>query len=284
MTEPGSEPPRADPAPLRRLSERITGPIDAFHIVTAPDEEKANEALERLLESDDVEKLILDELVQARPLADRHGFPAAHRTFARALEVYDRNALRAPTGLSVGILRPLATPLVGVMILAISRRYAKRVVRDVRRLYVLREANSPVGTPEHRMLTTARRQLDQVSPDLDKAGFAIPAFLLGGAVLSAVASTLQHLLHSDIGRIALLAFVLLLTIGLFWCIVTAAAATRRRTRLVLDQPLRQLWDTIGAAGRPPRDPSRGFVAIGTILLLVGWVITPVLAAVLYQLT
>lgn len=114
-------------------------------------------------------------------------------------------------------------------------------------------------------------------------GFGIPAFLLGGAALSAFASFLSEVLHSGFGRIVVLAVVLLLTIGVFWCVLMAASVTRRRTRLALDQPVNVLWSVLGSAGRPPRDPTRVFVAGATAFLLIGWVLAPLVVAVLGQL-
>ena len=93
----------------------------------------------------------------------------------------------------------------------------------------------------------------------------------------------RTLLRSDVGRIALRLALLLPTIGAFWCIVTAAAVTRRRTRLILDQPLRLLWQTIRGAGRPPKEPSRLFVAVAVLLIVVGWIVAPVTAALIYGL-
>jgi len=269
----------------RRLVNRFAGPIDAFHIMTEADAEKANTALERLIETDSVEQDILGELLDSHPpLAEPHAFLPLHRTFVRALEVYDRNARRSPTGLPLGFLAPVISPLVRLMTLAISRWYQRRVLRDVRRLYVLREANSPVGSPEHRMLGTARRQLDALRPDLSGFGFALPAFLLGSALLSAVASLLQNMLYNDVGRFALLAGVLIITLFTFSCLLTAASITRRRTRLVLDQPVGMLWRAIGAAGRPPQELSRVFVAVATLLLLIGWIVVPLAVAVIYGIT
>jgi len=43
----------------------------------------------------------------------------------------------------------------------------------------------------------------------------------------------------------------------------------------LDQPLRALWETIGAAGHPPRDQSRQFAIIAVVLLVLAWVVVPV---------
>jgi hypothetical protein len=35
---------------------------------------------------------------------------------------------------------------------------------------------------------------------------------------------------------------------------------------------------VGSAGRPPKDSSRTFVAVAGLLLVVGWVIAPIVAA------
>jgi hypothetical protein len=39
--------------------------------------------------------------------------------------------------------------------------------------------------------------------------------------------------------------------------------------------LRALWETIGAAGHPPRDQSRQFAIYAAVLLVLGWIIVPV---------
>lgn len=268
----------------RRLGDRFAGPIDALHILREVDPDKADATLEGLAgDEDSVEQEILEELREAPSLADTANFMQAHRTFARAIEVYNRNARRPPQALPAGFLRPVVTPLVTIMVIGIAHAYQRRVVREVRALYAMREANSTLGTPRHRMLAVARRQIDQISPELAGRGLAIPGFLLGGAVISTIAAFLNRLLHSDTGRVALLAGVLLITIGAFWCIVMAAAVIRRRTHLVLDLPVQALWAAIGSAGRPPREPSRAFVVAATALLVLGWIIAPLLAAVLFRL-
>lgn len=263
-----------------RLVDRVAGPLDAWHILTETDAAKADAALEQLVDADSAELAIAAELGQADPLADPEAFPSAHRTFARALEVHDRGSRRWPTALPAGPLRPLARPLVGLLAAVIARHHQRRVLQELRTLYVMRETNSVVGSREHRMLTTARRQLDQMAPDLTGRSFAVPAFLLGGAALSAFASFVTDLARTGSGRLAMLVVILLVTVGAFWCILMAAAVSRRRTRLVLDQSLRTLWASLGAAGEPPHDPSRVFVAVASGLLVVGWVIAPLLAAVL----
>jgi hypothetical protein len=64
----------------------------------------------------------------------------------------------------------------------------------------------------------------------------------------------------------------------FWCILKAAAIARRRTRIALDQPLHALWQTIGAAGHPPRDHSRQFATYAVILLVLAWIVVPIAIA------
>lgn len=267
------------PTPKRR-SDRVIGPFDALHIITEGNPDKAEAALERLVESDEVERAILVELASPAVIADPDAFPAAHHAFARGLEIYDRNSRLLPTKLPTGFLRPLVTPLVGLLARSIARRHQRRIVLEVLRLYMLREAASTIDSPEHQMLRPARKQVQRLTPELSTTGFVIPAFLVGGAALSAVASFLADLLHTGQGRIAVLAVTLVLTVGVFWCVLMAAAVTRRRTRLAIDQPLRTLWDTLGGAGRPPRDPTRLFVAGATTFLILGWVLAPLLTAIL----
>lgn len=294
--EPGeNQPGKGKPRPStdagekpRRLVDRIAGPIEALHIISEADAQKANAVLEGLVKGDTVEQEILEELLDAQPLAEPQAFAQLHRTFIRALEVYDRNAHRAPSGMPgvfrYPVVRTVVKPVVTLLTKAMSNSFQRRVVRDIRQLYVLREANSPIGSPEHRMLVTARRQLDAINDVITRQSQIIPIFLVGGAALSALASLLNDLLHSDVGRYVLLGTVLLTTIGAFWCLIVAAAITRRRTSLVLDQPLRILWQAIGAAGKPPREPSRVFVIAATLLLLLGWVLVPLCLAIILSLT
>ena len=157
-------------AARKRITDRVTGPLDALHIIAEDDAEKADAALEGLLDADTVEDQVLDEMTDPRPLADPERFAAAHRSVIRALEVYDRNARLAPTRLGAGPLTPVVRPVIGLLVGAISDRFLRRIVDEVRRLYLLREGASPVGGREHRLLTTARRQMTgsrPSSPDPD---------------------------------------------------------------------------------------------------------------------
>ena len=57
--------------------------------------------------------------------------------------------------------------------------------------------------------------------------------------------------------------------------------SRRPTRIALDRPLQALWQTIGAAGHPPRDHSRQFATYAVILLVLAWIVVPVAIAIAY---
>jgi hypothetical protein len=197
----------------------------------------------------------------------------------RALEVFDRNAARPPSNLRAGPLEPVAKFVVQLLIRIIVRDYQKAVVAQVRQLYARRWANSERGTPEFGMLRLARVEVERLAPDFQRSSLGVPTFLVGGAALSGLASLFQELLATAVHNKVLLVVVAVvfaaLALGGFWCILKAAAIARRRTRIALDQPLHALWETIGAAGHPPRDQSRQFATYAMILLALGWIIVPV---------
>ena len=63
-----------------------------------------------------------------------------------------------------------------------------------------------------------------------------------------------------------------------------AAVARRRTALVLREPLDALWETIGHCGRPPRDDSMLFAWIAIALTAVGWFLIPLGIGLVVALT
>ena len=196
----------------------------------------------------------------------------------RTVEVFDRNAARPPSSLRAGVLTSAATPVVQLLIGTVVRSYQRSVVEHLRRLYALREANSLPGSSEYRMLTLARRQIDRVSEDLVRRSGGLPAFLIGGATFSLLSSAVQEVTGSRLVLVVVAVVTALLAIAAFWCVLTAAAIARRRTRIALDAPLRALYETIGSAGDPPRDRSRDFVGYAVLLLAVGWFVVPVALA------
>jgi hypothetical protein len=201
----------------------------------------------------------------------------------RAVEVFDRNAARPPSSLRAGILTPAASLVVRVLIGIVVRSYQRSVIEHLRKLYALREANSVPGTREYRMLTVARRQVDRGTDDLSRRSGGIPAFLAGGAALSAVSSAVREVTGSRLVVLVTAVVTIALAIAAFWCVLTAAAIARRRTRIALDAPLRALYATIGAAGDPPHDRSRQFVVYAVVLLALAWVVVPVALTLAFNL-
>jgi hypothetical protein len=222
-----------------------------------------------------VESDMLTQLGQRRPMQIPDRFPEAHRTVMRAVEVFDRNAGRRPSSLRVRVLTPFASLVVQLLIRIVVRNYQRSVIEHLRRLYALREANSVPGSADYRMLVLARRQLDRVTADLSRRSGGLPAFLVGGAALSVVSSTVQEATRSRLVLLVVAAVTAALAIAAFWCVISAAAIARRRTRIALDAPLRALYATLGAAGDPPRDRSRDFVVYAVVLLALAWVVVPV---------
>jgi hypothetical protein len=255
--------------------DQLTDSLDTLRLLREDDPQRAGVMLEQFGAAGRVESQMLTQLAQRPPLHIPDRFPEAHRTVMRAIEVFDRNAARPPSSLRAGFLTPVASGLVQVLVTIVVRSYQRSVIEHLRRLYALREANSVPGSSEYRMLTLARRQTDRVTEDLSRRTGGLPAFLVGGAAFSLVSSTVQEVTSSRWVLLAVAAITAGLAIAAFWCVISAAGVARRRTRIALDAPLRALYETVGAAGAPPRDKSRDFVVYAVVLLAVAGVVVPV---------
>ncbi len=254
--------------------DQLTDSLDTLRLLREDDPQRADVMLEQFGAAGRVESQMLTQLGQRPSLHIPDRFPEAHRTVMRAIEVFDRNAARPPSSLRAGLLTPLASRIVQLLITIVVRSYQRSVVEHLRRLYALREANSVPGSAEYRMLTVARRQTDRVTEDLSRRTGGLPAFLVGGAAFSLVSSTVQEVTGSRWVLLVVAAVTAALAIAAFWCVISAAGVARRRTRIALDAPLRALYETVGAAGDPPRDKSRDFVVYAVVLLAVAGVVVP----------
>jgi hypothetical protein len=261
------------------LLDELSDRLETVKLIRTDDEQRADAILEQFGAKGKVESEMLDQLSARAPLRYPDRFEEAHRTVMRALEIFDRNAARPPSNLKGGPLEPVAAYVVQILIRLIVRDYQKSVVIQIRQLYARRWANSPKGSPEFGMLRLARVQVERLAPDFQRSSLGVPTFLLGGAALSGVGSLIQRVMataaHNRILLLIVAGTFAALALGGFWCILQAAAIARRRTRIALDQPLRALWETIGAAGHPPRDQSRQFATYAVILLVVAWIVVPV---------
>ena len=61
---------------------------------------------------------------------------------------------------------------------------------------------------------------------------------------------------------------------LAWAALYSAGVARHRIKLCTDQPVKALWETVGACGHPPKDGSYDFAVYAIILLALAWVLVP----------
>ena len=265
-------------ATTKVLDELILDRIDALRVLRADTQEEKGRLLEEIGGRGKVEQDIVSELSKTRPLWRADRFEEAHRLAMRSLEVLDRNGARHTTLRRLGPLRPIAQFMVGLITQWIVKNHQNTLISRIRKLYERREANSEWGTPEHRMLRRARINATQVESGFKAQTLGLPTFLLGGAFLTSLASGGQSLLRSAFDSTTgtvVIGVVLAVVLGVVaWASLYGAATARRRIRLSTDQPMRALWETIGAAGNPPRDASFDFALYAIVLTILAWIIIP----------
>jgi hypothetical protein len=260
------------------ILDQLTERLDSLKLLRHTDEAGANAALEEFGAKGKVEQDMLQQLSAWKPLYRPERFEQAHRTAMRALEVFDRNGARVVKVPNLGPLTVIAEFFTQLVCRWIVRNYQADVIDSIRHLYGRREANSVKGSAEHMMLLRARRDAERLAPGFKRNPLGLPTFLFGGAIISSVVGLLEKATDSIQGSwiIAIVAAVIIFAIFLSaaWIILRAAATARIRTHLALDQPLQGLWETIGAAGNPPKDESRELAIYSIILLGLAWLILP----------
>jgi hypothetical protein len=261
----------ADEKPDGLLLDRI----DAFRVLRADTDEEKGALLEQIAGSGKVEQSIVRELSKVRPLWRPDRFDEAHHLAMRSLEVLDRNGARAAK-----------LPNIGLMTRWIVKGHQNSLVTAIRKLYERREANSEWGSPEHVALRRARIDATRVEPGYRGNPLGLPTFLLGGALLSSIVTAIQSFLRwaleGIVGIIVLVAILTLVFAGLAWSALYAAGVARRRIRLTTDQPMKALWETIGAAGNPPKDASYSFAVLAIVLLVLLWILIPLATWLIIQ--
>ena len=260
---------------LDELSERL----DALRVLRADNPDEAGSMLEQIGASGKVEQDIVFQLSAIKPLWLPDRFEEAHRMVMRALEVIDRNGARNAKVPKMGPLRPIAEWAVQLFTRLIVRNYQQAIIDRLRHLYSRREANSVWGSPEHRMLRRARIDAERVAPGLKGKALGLPTFLVGGAFISTITRGLTAVGNGATQDKKILMIVSIILGVLFaclsWVVLYAAAVARRRIRLTLDQPMRALFETIGACGNVPRDDSMTFAVLALIFTLLAGVVVPI---------
>ena len=253
---------------LDELSERL----ERFRVFRNTDSVEADRVLDELGASSTVDRQIVLELASRAPLGVPARFPEAHALTMQALEVLDRNGARGVSVKRIGPLGPVAGFFIQLVARFIVLSYQSEVIDRMRHLYGRREARCQWGDPERIMLTRARIHAERLAPGFKRNPLGLPTFLLGGAVVSGVASALRAVLTLIAGSTfatVLGAIVLALVFGAAsWIVLRGAAVARRRIRLTTEAPLKALWETIGRCGNPPRDQARQFALYAIVLTAV----------------
>jgi hypothetical protein len=287
---------RADPEPSGEerpraglLLDDLADQLNRFRLLPGGSEADAERVLDGLTPASAREREATKELADRQALAHPDRFEDAHHLVVKALEVFDRHGWRAPKlPRWLGPLRPLAVVGVEQVTRVIVRSYARTISNSLRRLYARREAQCNFDQPERRPLARARIAMTRLAPDFGGGGTGLPRFLVGGAVLSGLLSAARQLsgLSSGDARVwfglGLVAVVIFAAVA--WIILQGAAVAHRRARLILHEPLDALWETIGAAGDPPRDDSLTYATVGILLTAVAWFVTPAIVAAVFYLS
>jgi hypothetical protein len=260
------------------VPELLLDRLDSLRVLRADTDEEKDSLLFQIGGRGVVEREMVSQMSAIRPLEHPQRFEEAHRMMVRGIEVLDRNGSRPAEVRRLGPLTPIAKWLVQQVTRWIVRSHLNRLIGRIGGLYERREANSAWGTTEHSMLRRSRLDIRRVQAGMNTNALGLPTFLLGGAVLTSVASGLRSItsaaLDSMTGVIVLGVVLFAVLAALSWVALYSAGVARRRIKLSTDQPMRALWETIGAAGKPPRDESYNFAAYAIVLLILAWVVVP----------
>ncbi len=252
--------------------------IDALRVLRADSREQKDDILEQIAGRGQPEQDIVKEISKVRPLWRPDRFEEAHRMAMRSLEVLDRNGARPAKLPRLGPLKPIVQYVVQQMTRWIVKGHQNTLVTRIRKLYERREANSVWGSAEHHMLRRARLDAARVEPGYKGNPLGLPTFLLGGAIVSTIAGGVRALVDLAFSGAVpgiIMSSVLFVVFGfLAWAALYAAGVARRRIRLSTDQPMKALWETIGACGNPPKDGSYDFAVYAIVLLVLAWILVP----------
>lgn len=269
----------------RKVDELILDRIDSLKVLRADTAEERDALLVKIAGDGEPEQDIVSEISKMRPLWRPDRFQEAHRIAMRSIEVLDRNGARKPQLPRLGPLKPIASFVVKLMTRWIVKDHQNKVITSVRRLYERREASAEWGTPDHRMLRQARIDVARVEAGYKGNPLGLPTFLLGGAAISSIVSALQRLLDWAFKPgVEIIVFAVsagLVFVGLAWAALYSAGVARQRISLSTEQPMKALWETIGAAGNPPRDGSYNFAVYAIVFLALAWILVPVALWVLF---
>jgi hypothetical protein len=280
IVEPVHDPNRAPPLPKADALDDLSEKLAAFNTLRKSDQAAADAILDQLGGTGPVEHEIVRELALPRPLYLPDRFEQAHRLVMKSMEVLKRNGARPPRlPKRLGPLKPIAQWVVQLFTRLIVQNHITRLMDNLRHLYGRREAWALTGSDESAMLRRARFQAERLAPGYKGKALALPGFLVGGAIVStglggaraAASAVAENRILVVVATLVLLLFLL----GAAWCVLHAAAVARKRIRLTVDRPMRALYETIGACGKPPKDDAVQFALMSLIGMAVAWIVLPI---------
>jgi hypothetical protein len=265
---------------LDQFSEKL----NAFKAFRSSDSDAADKLFESLGGRGKVEQEMLLQLGAWLPLYKPDRFEQSHQVVMRALEVLYRNGHRkAPVKL--GVATPIAQYFVQLVTRFVVRDHVKNVVKSVDNLYVRRWTSAPKDTRDAAMLRRAWSQVEKVAPGYGGSSIGVPTFVVGGAFASSMTGLLSNIGSTGGSNkivLVVLAIVLYaLLVALAYGVIRGAAIGRRRIKMALDQPLKHLWEVVGAAGDPPKDQARMFALMSLVVMALAAVAVPVIAAIVF---
>ncbi len=197
----------------------------------------------------------------------------------------DRNATRKVPVPRLGPLTPVLRFITELVARFVIRSHLRSAVVSMERLYSRREANCLPDDVARPLLRRARIDMQRLVPGFKRNALGIPTALLGGAAVSSVVSWLQDAFglfgSSSTATLIATAVAFLLASLVAWGILRGAAVAHRRVALTTAGPLEALWDTIGRAGRAPRDQAGLFAIVALLLVVLSVVVIPVGVAVVF---
>src|SRR4051794_16062932 len=202
--------------------------LEQFRILrTGADTAATERLLDQLGAHDPVEQQIVLELSAQRPLGHPERFAEAHILAMRSLEVLDRNGARVPPVPRFGPLKPIAEFFVQLVTRFLVRNYEADVSDAIRNLYTRRLSWYALDDPLRMQMVRARLDAERVATTYKGNPIGVPTFLLGGAVISGVASGFRIVADAAVGsRLAAgmaVAAAFIVLGALSWMILRGAA-------------------------------------------------------------
>jgi hypothetical protein len=270
-----------DAAPDVDRREGVDNPIEQLKLLSGDDEQIAR-YLDALEVTGPRERELLTEISRTRPLARPDRFAVDHRQMVEALESLARHGYRGTSaGRRLGPVQPAARYGVELIARYLVVSHLRDVSTTMRNLYILREIQALPETPERRELRRARMDGERMVDALRRNSIGVPTFLIGGAAVAVLTAAGRAAGLLTDKRWALLLGVAgaLIALTASWMILRAAALASRRIRLATAVPIRELWESIGWCGEPPKGQARTFVVLAVTLTLVAWILVPILFGV-----